>query len=60
VTSRQFKRWLASQGCTFQSTKSSHLKVFRGHYAAVLPMHGGDKQLGGGLVHRIKKQLGLK
>ena len=27
---------------------------------ADLPMHGGNKELGTGLVEKIKKQLGLK
>jgi mRNA interferase HicA len=27
---------------------------------SVLPMHGNDKDLGTGLVNRIKKDLGLK
>ncbi len=31
-----------------------------GTRAAVLPMHGGKKQLGKGLMKAIKKQLGLK
>ena len=60
VTSRQFKRWLASQGCRFETTQSGHLRVFLGDRASVLPMHGGNKQLGKGLMESIKKQLGLK
>jgi mRNA interferase HicA len=60
VTSAQFKRWLASQGCTFESGKGGHLIVRRGNRMSVLPMHGSGKELGTGLVHRIKRDLGLK
>jgi mRNA interferase HicA len=34
--------------------------VRRGDRKSELPMHGGSKELGTGLVHAIKKQLGLK
>jgi len=59
VTSRQFKRWLAKQGCTFESGKGGHLIVRRGDRMSVLPMHGSAKELGTGLVTKIKKDLGL-
>ena len=55
VSSNQFKRWLAKQGCTFETGKGGHLIVRRG----VLPMHGSSKELGTGLVSKIKKDLGL-
>jgi mRNA interferase HicA len=35
------------------------LVVRRGDRKTDLPMHGGSKQLGIGLVNRIKKELGL-
>lgn len=60
VNSEQFKRWLASQGCTFSPGKGGHLIVRRGDKASVLPMHGGKKQLGTGLIAAIRKQLDLK
>lgn len=60
MNSAQFKRWLEHQGCTFESAKGGHLKVRRGDRTAMLPMHGGTKQFGNGLVNAIKKQLGLK
>ncbi|PYR89289.1 MAG: addiction module toxin, HicA family [Acidobacteria bacterium] len=59
MTSRQFKRWLAKQGCTFESGKGGHLIVRRGDRMSVLPMHGSAKELGTGLVTKIKKDLGL-
>ena len=59
VNSAQFKRWLARQGCTFEPGKGGHLIVRRGDRRSVLPMHGGTKQLGTGLIRAIKKQLGL-
>jgi mRNA interferase HicA len=60
VNSRQAKRYLAKRGCTFRPGKGGHLVVFRGYRKTVLPMHGGSKQLGTGLINRIKKDLGLK
>jgi mRNA interferase HicA len=36
------------------------LKVRLGGQFSVLPMHGSKKELGKGLVDRIKKDLGLK
>lgn len=60
VTSSQFKRWLTQAGCTFESGKGGHLIVRRGERMSVLPMHGSSKELGTGLVNKIKKDLGLK
>jgi len=60
MTSKEFKKWLSSQGCTFKPGKGGHLRVFRGERFSVLPMHGSDKELGKGLFEDIKKQLGLK
>jgi mRNA interferase HicA len=60
VTSQEFKRWLAKQGCTFEPGHGGHLIVRLGTRMSVLPMHGKQKELGTGLVTRIKKDLGLK
>jgi mRNA interferase HicA len=60
VTSSEFKRWLAEQGCTFSPGRGSHLIVRRGDKMSVLPMHGKGKELGTGLINAIKKQLGLR
>jgi len=43
-----------------RETRSGHLKVRRGRFTSVLPMHGKSQELGTGLVNAIKKQLGLK
>jgi mRNA interferase HicA len=37
-----------------------NLVVRRGKAKSELPMHGGSKQLGTGLINKIKKDLGLK
>jgi mRNA interferase HicA len=57
----EFRRWLAKQGCTFETHKggSGHLTVTRGDRRSQLPMHGSKKDLGSGLVAKIKKDLGL-
>lgn len=62
MTSAEFKKWLAARGCTFETYPggSGHLRVRRGDFRAVLPMHGSRKELGIGLVNKIKKDLKLK
>lgn len=60
VTSAQFKRWLAKQGCTFEPGKGGHVIVRRGEFKSVMPMHGSGKELKKGTMLGIMKQLGLK
>ena len=60
VTSQQFKRWLQKQGCLFEPGHGGHLIVRLDERRSVLPMHGKGKELGTGLVNKIKKDLGLK
>lgn len=61
MNAQELKKWLAAQGCTFESKKGSgHIVVRNGDKITDLPMHGGRKELGTGLVNAIKKQLGLK
>lgn len=57
----ELRRWLRKQGCTFETHKggSGHLTVRRGDRTGQLPMHGARKELGRGLVAKIKKDLGL-
>jgi mRNA interferase HicA len=58
MNSKEFKRWLALQGATFQPGRGSHLKVYLNGKQAVLPMHNADLKTG--TLEGIKKQLGLK
>jgi mRNA interferase HicA len=58
MNSKEFKKWLASQGATFGKMKGSHLKVTLNGKQTVVPMHGKDLKTG--TVEGIKKQLGLK
>ncbi len=62
MTASEFKRWLAARGCVFESHKggSGHLTVRLGDKTSQLPVHGKGKELGSGLVNKIKKDLGLK
>ena len=60
LTSAQLKKWLSKQGCEFFSMKSGHLRVTRSGRISYIPMHGSGKELGKGLVEKIKKDLGLK
>lgn len=59
VKSSEFKRWLEKQGEAFTSAKGSHLKVELNGEFSVTPMYK-SKEIGTGLVAKIKKDLGLK
>lgn len=59
MNSNQFRRYLAKQGCTFEEG-ARHTIVRRGDKLSALPRHGGAKQLGTGLMNRIKKDLGIE
>jgi mRNA interferase HicA len=61
MNASELRRWLAKQGCTFETHKggSSHLTVRLAGRTSQLPMHGGNKELGAGLVSKIKKDVGL-
>ena len=62
MNSGELRRYLASQGCTFETHKggSGHLTVRLGGRTTQLPMHGGKRELGKALVSKILKDLGLK
>jgi mRNA interferase HicA len=61
MTAREFRRWLTKQGCAFESHKggSGHLTIIRDGRRSQLPMYGSNKELGTGLVRKIKRDLGL-
>ncbi len=61
MNSKELKRWLAEQGCTFETHRggSGHLTVTLGDKTSQLPMHG-QKEIGKGLLQKILKDLGLK
>lgn len=61
MTAKEFQRWLRKQGCGFENSRggSGHLTVRLGDRKSILPMHGQGKELGTGLVQKIKKDLGL-
>lgn len=62
MNARQLRAWLAKQGCTFETKRSGsgHIIVRHGDRKSELPMHGGNKELGKGLVAKIRRDLGLK
>ncbi|AYG59678.1 type II toxin-antitoxin system HicA family toxin [Rhizobium jaguaris] len=62
MNASEFRRWLAKQGCTFENHRggSGHVTIYRDGKKSQLPTHGGNKELGPGLINTIKKQLGLK
>lgn len=61
MNATELKRWLQARGCTFETHKggSGHLTVRLQGRKTQLPMHG-KKELGTGLVNKIKRDLGLK
>ena len=60
MNSDQFQRYLRQQGATFEPGKGGHKIVRLNGLTSVVPTHGGSKQLGTGLMNKIKKDLGLK
>jgi mRNA interferase HicA len=62
MNSKELKKYLAGLGASFEAYPggSGHVKVRLGDKSSVLPMHGSRKELGKGLVEKIKKDLGLK
>ena len=62
MTAQELKRYLARQGCTFETHKggSGHITVRRGDRVTQLPMHGSRKELRKGLVMKILKDLGIR
>ncbi len=61
MNANELRRWLKKQGCIFETHKggSGHQTVLRRGRKSQLPMHGAKKELGKGLVAKIKKDLGL-
>ncbi|KQN70202.1 mRNA interferase [Duganella sp. Leaf61] len=55
----EFRRWLLKQGAQFSRGKGSHQRVFLNGKWTMFPYHGA-KEIGVGLVEKIKKDLGLK
>ena len=56
----QFKKWLKDQGVEFTTQKRGSHRIIRlGNKTSVFPDHG-SKEIGSGLVRKIKKDLGLK
>ncbi|WP_274570674.1 type II toxin-antitoxin system HicA family toxin [Neisseria leonii] len=56
----EFKKWLLAQGVEFTHQKrGSHQLIRLNGKTSVFPNHG-SKEIGTGLVNKIKKDLGLK
>jgi mRNA interferase HicA len=55
-------RFLRRHGCRIETHKggSGHVTVMRGERKSQVPMHGGKKELGTGLVNKIKRDLGIE
>jgi mRNA interferase HicA len=59
VSAQEATKLPATKGCTFMRHKggSGRLTVRRGERKTQLPMHGGGKELGTGLVNKILEDL---
>jgi mRNA interferase HicA len=62
MNATELRRLLTKNGCRLENHHggSGHVTVTRGHRRTQLPMHGGKKDLGKGLVNKILKDLGIK
>ena len=62
MNAREFMRWLRKQGCDSKTHRggSGHVTVTLGDRISQVPLHGKGRELGTGLVEKIKKDLGLK
>ena len=62
MNAKELRRFLSAKGCTFTAHRggSGHVTVIRGNRKSQIPMHGGRKELGTGLVKKILKDLGIK
>ena len=58
VKASELKRWLKTQGCTFQDG-TRHTKVMLGNKVSQLPRHPAA-EIRTGTYHAILKQLGLE
>jgi mRNA interferase HicA len=58
VTANELKRWLTSQGCTFEEGKK-HTKVTRGGRFSFMPRHP-KKEIKPGTLQSILKALDLR
>lgn len=61
MNSAELMKLLKRHGCTFDAKrgKGGHIMVYLGDRKTVMPVHGSNKELGPGLVHKIKKDLGI-
>ena len=62
MNSKELEKLLKRLGCTFENHKggSGHKTVRLGDRTSQLPMHGSRRELGTGLVNKIKKDLGIE
>lgn len=62
MNAHELRRLLSKYDCKFETHHggSGHITVIRADRRTQLPMHGGKKDLGKGLVRKILKDLGIK
>ena len=62
MNSAELVKWLKKQGCTFEDNRggSGHRTAILNGRTTQVPIHGSRKELSKGLVHGVKKDLGLK
>jgi mRNA interferase HicA len=62
MNSKELERWLKKQGAeiTTKGSGHGHVIVKLNGLSTELPRHGSRKEIGPGLVAKIKRELGLK
>lgn len=58
MTASELKRWLKSQGCTFEEG-NKHTKVTLGNRTSQIPRHP-SLEIRTGTLNAVLKQLGIK
>jgi mRNA interferase HicA len=58
MTASELKRWLKSQGCTFENG-TNHTKVMLGNRVSQIPRHPAT-EIRTGTYNAILKQLGIR
>ena len=57
MNTSELTRYLKMRGCAFAPAKGGHLVVYLEDRKTFMPVHGSRKEVGTGLVNKIKKDL---
>ena len=61
MNTRQLRAWLRKQSCTFETKRGTgHMVVRLRGRKSIMPVHGGSRQLGKGLIRKIIRDLDIE